>query len=255
MIINNTIVLAKRVPIMFKGDIIGAVATFQDKTEVNRLAEELTGVKSFVEALRVQNHEHMNKLHTIAGLIQLEKSQQALDYIFDITQEQQELTRIISKNIFDHSIAGLLLGKYARAKELRVKLVIDRKSKLFELPPHLETGDMVAVIGNLIENALEAVRQAEQGRRKVYFAIFDNHDNLIIKIRDWGSGIPVEKLDSIFCQGFTTKGSADRGIGLYLVKQYVELAGGGISVRNLSEGGAEFNILIPKKDENREAAG
>ncbi|MFX4260772.1 ATP-binding protein [Pelotomaculum propionicicum] len=253
MIINNTIVLAKRVPIKYQGEIIGAVATFQDKTEVNRLAEELTGVKSFVEALRVQNHEYMNKLHTIAGLIQLEKSQQALDYIFDITEEQQELTRIISKNIFDHSIAGLILGKYARAKELRVNLEIDRSSKLFELPPCLETGDMVAVIGNLIENALDAVRQSEQERRKVYFAIFDNPGDLIITVRDWGSGIPEEKLETIFNQGYTTKGSADRGIGLYLVRQYVVLAGGRITVKNLNAGGAEFSIIIPKKDKTQEA--
>lgn len=253
MIINNTIVLAKRVPIKYQGEIIGAVATFQDKTEVNRLAEELTGVKSFVEALRVQNHEYMNKLHTIAGLIQLEKSQQALDYIFDITEEQQELTRIISKNIFDHSIAGLLLGKYARAKELRVDLEIDRASNLSELPPYLETGDMVAVIGNLIENALDAVRQAKQERRRVYFAIFDNPGDLTITVRDWGDGIPEEKRETIFNQGFTTKGSADRGIGLYLVKQYVELAGGSVAVKNTDEGGAEFNIVIPKQDSDREA--
>ncbi len=252
MIINNTIVLAKRVPIRYQGEIIGAVATFQDKTEVNRLAEELTGVKSFVEALRVQNHEYMNKLHTIAGLIQLEKSQQALDYIFDLTEEQQELTRIISKNIFDHSIAGLILGKYARAKELRINLDIDRDSKLYELPPCLETGDMVAVIGNLIENAMDAVRQAEQERRKVYFAVFDKTGELTITVRDWGSGIPEEKLETIFNQGYTTKGSADRGIGLYLVRQYVELAGGRITVKNFNEGGAEFSIIIPKKDKTQE---
>jgi two-component system sensor histidine kinase DctS len=240
------------VPIRYQGEIIGAVATFQDKTEVNRLAEELTGVKSFVEALRVQNHEYMNKLHTIAGLIQLEKSQQALDYIFDLTEEQQELTRIISKNIFDHSIAGLILGKYARAKELRINLDIDRDSKLYELPPCLETGDMVAVIGNLIENAMDAVRQAEQERRKVYFAVFDKTGELTITVRDWGSGIPEEKLETIFNQGYTTKGSADRGIGLYLVRQYVELAGGRITVKNFNEGGAEFSIIIPKKDKTQE---
>lgn len=252
MIINNTVVWTNRIPIRFEGEIIGAVATFQDKTEVNRLAEELTGVKAFVEALRVQNHEYMNKLHTIAGLIQLDKSQQALDYIFDITEEQQEITRFLSKNIFDHSITGLLLGKYDRAKELRINLVIDRKSSLLEMPPCLETGDMVAIIGNLIENALDAVRQEEQERRKIYFAIFDNTDKLTITVRDWGEGVPVEQREAIFDQGFTTKDSINRGIGLYLVKRYVELAGGSISVSSLAEGGAEFTIHIPK-DEVREA--
>lgn len=247
MFLNDTVVLVNRVPIRFKGEIIGAVSTFQDKTEVNRLAEELTGVKAFVEALRVQNHEHMNKLHTIAGLIQLEKYQQALDYIFELTEEQQEFTRFLTKNIFDSSIAGLLLGKYSRAKELRAELEIDRNTRLKEIPSRLKTGDLVVIIGNLIENALDAVRGEAPDRRKIYFAMFDNKDCLTINVRDRGPGIPEEKREMIFEQGFTTKGSPSRGLGLYLVKRYVDLAGGTIFLRCLEEGGAEFNICIPKK--------
>jgi two-component system sensor histidine kinase DctS len=246
MYINETIVVVNRVPIRFKGEIIGAMATFQDKTEANRLAEELTGVKSFIEALRVQNHEHMNKLHTIAGLIQLEKYERALDYIYGLTEEQQEITGLLTENIFDHSIAGLLLGKYTRAKELKAELIIDHKTRLRELPSCLETGDLVIIVGNLIENALDAVRLAEPDRRKVYFSMYDQHDSLSITVRDMGPGIPEEKRDLIFKQGYSTKGSANRGLGLYLVKRYVHLAGGAITFKNIVEGGVEFNIYIPK---------
>lgn len=251
MFLNDTVILVNRVPIRFKGEIIGAVSTFQDKTEVNRLAEELTGVKAFVEALRVQNHEHMNKLHTIAGLIQLEKHQQALDYIFDLTEEQQELTRLLTKNIFDNSIAGLLLGKYSRAKELRAELVIDRDTRLRELPSRLETGDLVVIVGNLIENALDAVRREETERRKIYFAMLDHPDYLTITVMDRGAGIPEEKREMIFKQGFTTKGSANRGLGLYLVKRYVDLAGGTISLKCPGGGGTEFAIYIPKETSSK----
>lgn len=252
MLLNDTIILVNRVPIRFKGEIIGAVSTFQDKTEVNRLAEELTGVKAFVEALRVQNHEHMNKLHTIAGLIQLEKSQQALDYIFDLTEEQQEITRLLAKNIFDHSIAGLLLGKYSRAKEIRAELEIDRSTRLKELPPRLKTGDLVVIIGNLIENALDAVRREKPERRKIYFAMFDRKDSLTITVRDTGPGIPEDRREVIFEQGFTTKGSENHGLGLYLAKRYVDLAGGTIFLTCPPEGGAEFRICIPKGLEGQE---
>ncbi len=246
MFLNNTVILVNRVPVRFEGEIIGAVSTFQDKTEVNRLAEELTGVKAFVEALRVQNHEHMNKLHTIAGLIQLEKYQQALDYIFNITEEQQEVTKFLARNIFDSSIAGLLLGKYGRAKEIRVELDIDRNTSLKELPSRLKTGDLVIIIGNLIENALDAVYRGESDRRKVYFAMFDNPDLLTIKVRDLGEGIPVEKRQIIFEDGFTTKGSASRGLGLHLVKSYVDLVGGTIILKCPEKGGSEFIVNIPK---------
>lgn len=247
MFLNDTAILVNRVPIIYKGEIIGAVSTFQDKTEVKRLAEELTGVKAFVEALRVQNHEHMNKLHTIAGLIQLEKYEQALDYIFDFTEEQQEITRLLTDSIFDSSIAGLLLGKYSRAKELRVKFEIDPNTRLREIPPRLEAGDLVVIIGNLIENAFDAVRCKEPDRRKVYFSMFDNPDCLYISVRDMGPGVPVEKRQKIFEHGFTTKGSGGRGLGLYLVKKYTDLAGGTISLKCPEKGGAEFNICLPKK--------
>lgn len=246
MFLNNTIVLTKRVPIKFKGDIIGAVSTFQDKTGVNKLAEELTGVKAFVEALRVQNHEHMNKLHTIAGLIQLGKQQEALDYIFGITEEQQEVTRFLTKNIFDNGIAGLLLGKYLRAKELRAELVIDRSTRLKKLPPYLDTGDLVVIIGNLIENALDAVRKATPEKRKVFFSMLDNPESFSIAVRDMGPGIADNNLNNIFERGYTTKGPKNLGIVLYLVKRYVELAGGSIFVNCPKEGGAEFSIFIPK---------
>ncbi|BAF59530.1 MAG: sensor histidine kinase [Syntrophothermus sp.] len=250
MFLNDTMVLVRRVPIRFKGEIIGAVSTFQDKTEVNKLAEELTGVKAFVEALRVQNHEHMNKLHTIAGLIQLGKYQHALDYIFNLTEEQQELTRLLSKNIFDHSIAGLILGKYNRAKELRVEMEIDRNTFLKELPPSLETGGLVIIIGNLIENALDAVRRQQPDRRRVYFGLFDKPGSLEMIVRDSGPGIPEDARDKIFDQGFTTKGAANRGLGLYLVKRYVDLAQGSISLKCPDGGGTEFNIRIPKASNN-----
>lgn len=124
-LINDTVIISNRVPIKVKGEVVGAVSSFREKTEIQRLAEELTGVKNFIEALRVQNHEHMNKLHTIAGLIQLKRYEQALDYIFRETEEQQELTRFLGRNIRDYSVAGLLLGKYTRAKEMKVEMTID----------------------------------------------------------------------------------------------------------------------------------
>ncbi len=246
MILNETIILANRVPIKFKGEIIGAVSTFQDKTEVNRLAEELTGVKSFVEALRVQNHEHLNKLHTIAGLIQLGQHQQALDFIFNVTEEQQEITRILTKNIYNSSIAGLLLGKYMRAKELKVDFVIDRRTRLRELPLPLKTGDLVLIIGNLIENAFDAVRLLGPERRKVYFYMNDSDDFLEIIVKDLGPGIPEEIREIVFEQGFTTKGSPNRGLGLYLVKRCLILSGGTISIDCPQEGGTNLFIKIPK---------
>lgn len=249
MLINQVVVVTNRIPIRVKGRIVGAVASFRDKTEVQRLAEELTGVKKFIEALRVQNHEHMNKLHTIAGLIQLDRHQDALDYIFRVTAEQQELTQFLARNVQDYGLAGMLLGKYSRAREMRIELVIDRASHLQELPPHIDSSAMVIIVGNLLENAFEAVRQLTAERRLVYVGLFDEPGTITITVRDHGPGVPPEEREKIFLPGYTSHGVEGRGLGLALVKRYVDLAGGTIRVDDAPGGGAVFTVTIPRREE------
>ncbi|MCL5046404.1 MAG: sensor histidine kinase [Actinobacteria bacterium] len=249
MVLGGTIVLANRVPIRIKNQVAGAVAIFRDKTEVNRLAEELTGVKRFVEALRAQNHEHLNKLHTIAGLIQLKKYDEAVDFIFSLTEERQEFTRFLIRNFADYHVSGLLLGKSSRAKELGVDLTIDRSSRLKGLPAAIDSYDLVVILGNLLENAMDAVETVRLGRREVYCLVRGDAAGIRIVVRDNGPGIPPEILDRIFEPGFTTKGEANRGIGLALVKGLVEGAGGEIKVETSTAGsggpGTTFTIRIP----------
>jgi two-component system sensor histidine kinase DctS len=228
------------------GEIVGAVSTFKDKTEINALAEELTGVKMFVEALRVQNHENANKLHTIAGLIELGHHQQAIDYIFDITEEQQKITGLLNKNIHDYRMAGLLLGKYARAKELKIKFNIDRKSCLKNLPENLLSSDLVIIAGNLIDNAFEAVLKEDKEKHRVDFKIYDTIDQISIEVRDWGPGIKPELENKIFEHGFSTKGTG-RGIGLYLVKRAVENLSGYIRVINPGKCGVLIKVALPRQ--------
>jgi len=251
LLINQVVVVTNRIPVRVKGKIVGAVASFRNKTEVQRLAEELTGVKKFIEALRVQNHEHMNKLHTIAGLIQLNRQQEALDYIFRATAEQQELTQFLARNVRDYGLAGMLLGKHSRAKELRIELVIDRASRLQELPPHIDASAMVIIVGNLLENAFEAVRGLAAERRWVYVGVFDAPEGITVVVRDRGPGIPPEERERIFLPGYSTHAVEGRGLGLALVKRYVDLAGGTVRVGDAPDGGAVFTVTIPRPEEGK----
>lgn len=244
-VINNTVIISNRIPIRVKDRVVGAVATFRDRTEVHRLAEELTGVKAFVEALRVQNHEHMNRLHTIAGLIQLKKYQQVMDFVFEVTEEDRQVTGLITKRIADYNIAGLLLGKYGRAKELQVELKIDRKICLSRIPLRLDSNAMVVIIGNLLENALEAVRNMPDNRRIIEFSLREQGQKMIISVEDSGPGIPEKNHEQIFQQGYSTKGDQSRGIGLYLVKRHVETGGGMITVASEEGKGTAITVEIP----------
>ncbi len=244
-VINETIIITNRVPVRVNGQVAGAVATFRDRTEIHRLAEELTGVKAFVEALRVQNHEHLNRLHTIAGLIQLQQYQKAMDYVFDITEEQQNITAFLNKRIKDASVAGLLLGKYGRAKEIGADMIIDKDSGLTHLPGKTDSNALVVILGNLLENALEAVQNCRQGEKSIYLYISEKNDTLKIIVHDSGPGIPGNIREKVFESGFSTKEEEGHGLGLYIVRAHVEAAGGAISVNCPQERGTRVEITIP----------
>jgi two-component system sensor histidine kinase DctS len=246
MLLGRTIVVVNRVPVRIGDEIVGAVATFRDRTEVTRLAEELTGVTRFVEALRAQNHESMNKLHTIAGLIELRKYNQALEYIFAVTERQQEMSQFLARRIKDYRVSGLLLGKVIRGREMGVDLVIDPQSRLEAVPPPLAEGDLVLILGNLIENAMEALA-ATAGERRVECLIRSDARRLTIRVTDNGPGIPPDLQTQVFTQGFSTKGE-HRGLGLALVTQMVSFAGGQLTLSS-KPGETTFTIHVETREE------
>jgi len=219
-----------------KNQIIGQVVNFRDLTEIKEMAEELTGIKKMAWSLRAQNHEFMNKLHTISGLIQLEEYDEAIKYISK-TAKRNEIT---TSKIRNASIEALLLAKYYKAEELRVKLEIDSQSALNKLPKLLSEEDLGSLIGNLIENSFDAVNV--NGTGKVFFKLSQNEENLIVEIKDNGPGIPMELREKIYEPRFTTK-SGQRGYGMNIVKNIVDNANGEIilSVNN----GTSWYVKIP----------
>lgn len=243
--VSGNIIMSNRIPIKNHQFIIGAVAIFQDRTEVAKMAEELTGVKAFVEALRIQNHEHLNKLHTIAGLIQLDKRDQALQYVFDTTERQEALTRFVTKNIQNDSIAGLLLSKVGRGSELQVQLAVDSQSHLERLPSRLNEHDFVIILGNLIENSFHALNGSDLTDKRIDVSIEQDDEICGILVEDSGPGISENILPYIFDKGVTTKGEEGLGIGLYLVRDIVNKGKGDIKVSSAPGGGTSFFITFP----------
>ncbi|MDF2677251.1 MAG: histidine kinase [Bacillota bacterium] len=223
-----------------KGKNIGLVLNFRDLTEVKKLAEELTGIKKMAWSLRAQNHEFMNKLHTISGLIQLEEYDEAIKYISKTAISRSEITDIITNKIKNVSIAALLLAKFYKAEELRIKLEIDKQSNLNKLPILISEEDLGSVIGNLIENSFDAVNV--DGTGIINFKISEINNNLIIKIKDNGQGIPHILKDKIYENGFSTK-SGQRGYGMFIVKNIIDHAHGEIILS--VDKGTSWYIRIP----------
>lgn len=244
--INNTLIMTNRVPILNRGNIVGAIASFRNKTEVTRIAEELTGVRKMAWSLRAQNHEFMNKLHTIAGLIQLEEYEEALQFISAIAKVRNNINHVLIEHIKDPSLSALLLAKYNKAEECRIKLTIDENSKLEKLPPYMVSEEIISIVGNLIENSLDEVKNDGTGR--IYVKIEENKEFLSIIVQDNGGGIPLELREKIFNQGFSTK-EGQRGQGMFIVKKIVDEFNG---IVNLSVNeGVCWNIKIPMERGNK----
>lgn len=203
----------------------GVVANFQDLTDVKHMAEELTGIKKMTSALRAQNHEFMNKLHTISGLIQLGEYDHAIQFISQTAETRQEVLGILTHRIKDISIAGLLLAKYNKASEDRVTLEIHEESMIDKVPQGVTSDELVSVLGNLIDNSLEAVIGQENG--KISVKIYEENNHLNIEVTDNGPGIDLDIRDRIFEGGVSTK-EGQRGYGLFIVKKIVDDAKGSI---------------------------
>jgi sensor histidine kinase regulating citrate/malate metabolism len=246
--IQMTQIMSNTIPIKDKeGKVSGAIISFRDMTEIRKVAQEFMGVMRFIDTLRAQNHEYLNKLHTISGLIQLGEQQKALDFISKSSRSQRTFISFISERIKDPTVAAVLLGKMGRARELGIKLRIDPESSLGELK-HLEGTTLVTIIGNLVDNAMEAVLKDPAGRKEIELSILDEFDGITITVKDSGPGIPLELKDRIFERGFTTGGESNRGLGLYIIKSLLDSLNGEIDLESNEKGSTEFSVYIPNKE-------
>jgi two-component system, CitB family, sensor kinase len=229
-------------PIIDENDnVMGLVASFKDLTEVKKTAEELTGIKNMAWSLRAQNHEFMNKLHTISGLIQLGEYDEAVEYISTVTRARNKVNSILINSIKDLSIAALLLAKYNKAEEARVKFIIDENSCISSQLAKTKTDDIISILGNLLDNSLDAVSNDGTGVIKV--GIWEDVGNINIIVENNGRGIDEAIKDNLYKLGVSSK-EGQRGCGMYIVKKIVDYSGGKISLEESSDK-ISWNITLP----------
>lgn len=248
MVIGNEIVVTNRIPMIVNNGVIGAVASFRRKTEIDHLLQELTDYKINIDTLRSQNHEFTNKLYTIFGLLQLDKVQDAIQFITDETLQQDEMIDFLMDHIHHAKLTAFFIGKITRANEQRVKLLIDSETEIHEkYLTGFDMEDLITIYGNLIENALDSVRYQAVENRKIHILLKKEMNHLLFIVEDWGLGIPQQIREQIFKDGFTTKGEQNRGIGLSLVDSLVKKYYGDISFYEASHQGVIFEVKLPLK--------
>lgn len=242
---NQIKVIASRMAVILNNEPQGWVISFRSKDDINTLSLQLSQVQQYADNLRAVQHEHRNLISTIAGLLFLKRYDHALDLIQQQSESHQKVIDFIARNFQDNHLAGLLIGKYYRAKELGLELVFDPACFVDRLPTALSHNEWISIVGNLLDNAYNASLRQPQGSRQIECLINSDGHEVIIEIADQGCGIDEALRDRIFERGVTSSASKDHGIGLWLVRSYVEQAGGSIVVENNIPFGTIFTLYIP----------
>jgi len=238
---GQRVLVANRMPT----DDGGAVATLRDRTELEQLGRELDSTRGLIDALRAQDHEHANRMHTLLGLLELEMYEDAVEFVDEVVGDHRVTAEQVTEKIHDPLLAALLVGKATVAAERGVALWVSDHTRL---PDRLvDPRGLVTVVGNLVDNALDAV--AGTLRARVEVELRAEGRTVILRVRDTGPGIPAEQRELIFMDGWSTKtppAHRKRGIGLSLVRRLAERQGGSATVGETEEGGAEFTVVLPE---------
>ena len=243
--LGDTLFIITSVPLMLNDKIIGAVFTFRKKSVVEELANQLTGFKNYSTALRAQTHEFMNKMHVIMGLIEMKAYDELKTFTKEVAYNRQSEVSYIVTRMKDITLAGFILGKISRSRELDIDFSLSDESELrneLEVP---SVHDLVLIVGNIVENAFDALASFD-GERIVSLSILDFDKEIVITVEDSGPGMDEEALKNIFTRGYSSKGKG-HGYGLYLVKQSIDNLEGSIDVESVEGEGTTFTVRLPIK--------
>ncbi|WP_330337741.1 sensor histidine kinase [Streptomyces sp. NBC_00557] len=232
------------------GERRGTVVTLRDVTELQSLMGELDSERGFTQALRSQAHEAANRLHTVVSLIELGRAEEAVEFATAELELAQALTDQVVAAVSEPVLAALLLGKTAQANERGVELVVSPDSRLDDglLPDDLSARDLVTILGNLIDNAVDAAQGSVRARVTVTAYAADGE--VVLRVSDTGPGLDPAHAGLVFQRGFSTKpaGPGGRGLGLALVRQAVTRHEGVLTVAESDEDGecgAVFEVRLP----------
>lgn len=237
------VLVLNKAPAVRHGRRLGFVVTLRDRTDLEDLTGELDSARGLTEALRSQAHESANRLHTVVSLIELGHADRALAFATDELAASQVLTDRVVASVQEPALTALLLGKAAQAGERGIDFEVGEGARWPEgVAP---ARDVVTIVGNLVDNALDAVATAK-GARCVRVDAHVEGGYAVLTVEDTGPGLPPGEVERAFQRGYSTKqaaGEGRRGLGLALVAQSVQRLGGELRVEGPP--GARFVVRIP----------
>ncbi|MFI3603830.1 ATP-binding protein [Vagococcus fluvialis] len=242
--IDQLNIIVNTSPIFAKNKFRGAVVTFRDQSDLTLLIQQLSGTEQYIDSLRAQTHEFMNKMQVIMGMIELKQYDDVSRYINKLHNNFQAEVGYITDKVKSAAIAGYLLGKAGEAQEQKITFILDPNSYLPELTESADIHELLQILGNVLTNAFDAVK-LEFVKEVTLSLNFDSEEEIIIiTISDNGCGIDLSYANLIFNNKFSTK-STNRGYGLYMVHKTITSRAGLIEFSSTKDLGTEFYIEFP----------
>lgn len=256
---DERIVVVNQAPARRDGRRLGTVVTLRDHTELLELTDELRSARDFADSLHAQAHEAANQMHTVIALIEMGRSEHALRFATAELATTQQLTDLVVGAVHEPEVAALILGKAAEARERGVDLVLADDTRL---PAGVaDPRDLITIIGNLVDNALDAASSAPAPRWVHLGArVVDDPDAgpaarwVELRVADSGPGLPADDVAHATERGWSTKPArrvGARGLGLALADRAVQRYGGRLDITR--ETGAVFTVRLPFRESIGEA--
>lgn len=212
----------------------------RNEIETEAQLDTLRHIEELLNTMRIQRHNFTHDLQAVYGLLEVKEFQEARNYLKKSVNEVAATSELVKTD--NMGVAALLYTKTGLAEARNIDLRITVKAGFRQLP--LEVRDFNSIIGNLIDNAMEAVALLPAPERKVEVMICQDYRGYVVEVRNCGSSISPEVIANIFTPGFSTKGEG-RGMGLYGVQKLVHKCNGDIQVKS-DRDGTSFRVLIPE---------
>ncbi len=236
---DRSFLIANRRTITIRGVERGGIVTLRDRTELDQLTEQLAGTRAATDTLRAQAHEFSNKIHTIGGLLALGAYDEVSNFVHQVGQSHSGVAAEVGGVILDRRVAAMIVAKKTLAGERNIDLQLDPTSSLLELSEE-EAGDLLVVIGNLLDNAFHAVDHS--GWVRVALSVVDHV--VLLQVADSGPGVDRNDAEDIFREGWSTKlGNGHFGLGLALARRACQRRGGSIEL--VGTGPTTFEARLP----------
>lgn len=199
-------------------------------------------LKELLQTMRGQRHDFNHHLQTVYGFLSVNAYEEAKNYLEESLAEVSITNEIIRSD--DPGLNALLYVKSGEMERHGINFSIYITTSIRST---LKTSELNAVVGNLIDNAVQKLIITPVNDSKIKLEAYRRDKWLILAVTDNGSRIDPLHRNKLFLPGFTTK-QKGQGLGLYTVKQILDKYGGEVQVRS-KEGLTTFEISLPIKEE------